>query len=134
MSEHRGDFGQVAAPGKIIIGNCKILHVSQGQSHMEANDLLNAILSEVKSIQKSSCRWMDIEDLSDYLGLKVNTIYQYVSQKKIPCKKIPGSSKLIFSRKEIDRWIENGKASDQNSGNAKTESTRIMKDIENKHS
>jgi excisionase family DNA binding protein len=101
---------------------------------METNDLLNAILSEMKSMRNSNRRWMSIEDLSDYLGLKINTIYQYVSQKKIPCKRIPGSSRLIFSRNEIDLWIKNGKTPDQDSTNATTESTRIWKEIKREHS
>jgi len=51
---------------------------------------------------------MSVDQLSDYLGLKKNTIYQYVFKNKIPYKKIPGSSKLIFSRSEVDAWIEGG--------------------------
>jgi excisionase family DNA binding protein len=100
---------------------------------METNDLLNAILSEMKSMRNSNRRWMSIEDLSDYLGLKINTIYQYVSQKKIPCKRIPGSSRLIFSRNEIDLWIEKGNETHHGDDESSNTANMIWTDVEKKH-
>lgn len=41
---------------------------------------------------------------SEYLGIKMSTLYQKVSQKKIPYKKIYG--KLMFDVAELDKFIE----------------------------
>ena len=49
-------------------------------------------------------RYLGIKELSEYIGIKVNTIYSWVSQKKIPHKKI---GRLVrFDLIEINPWIE----------------------------
>lgn len=100
-------------------------------SHIE--NILNDILSELKSIRKQNRCWMGIDEVSDYIGLKTSTIYQYVNQNKIPFRKIPGSSKLIFSRESIDEWIEKGSALAVPSTRAIKEANRIWGNIQEKH-
>jgi len=65
-------------------------------------NLLRQILSEINSVNLSRSTWLTVDELSAYLGLKPNTIYQYVHENRIPYHKIPGSSKLLFARKEVD--------------------------------
>lgn len=65
-----------------------------------------ALSMKLDSLELSNRNWLTPIQLADYLGLSVNTVYQYVSKAKIPFHKIPRSSKLIFSRKEIDHWVE----------------------------
>ncbi|MFC2048689.1 helix-turn-helix domain-containing protein [Elusimicrobiota bacterium] len=44
------------------------------------------------------------DELADYLRIKKNTIYIWVSQKRIPYTKIGRCTR--FKRSEIDRWIK----------------------------
>ena len=92
-------------------------------------ELLNDILGELKSMRRHNRNWLNVEDVADYLGLKTNTIYQYINQNRIPFRKVPGSSRLIFSRDEIDSWIETGLSNDQQSEVAKTEASRIWDEL-----
>jgi len=49
-------------------------------------------------------RFLNIKELSDFLAVRPNTIYSWVSQRKIPCKKF---GRLVrFDLKEIEEWIE----------------------------
>lgn len=54
-----------------------------------------------KEIKK---RLINISELSLLLGLSVNTIYTWVSQRRIPYVKCGRLTK--FDVKEIDKWIE----------------------------
>ena len=93
---------------------------------------LQQILIEVQLLSRQSRCWLSVEDVANYLDLKVNTIYKYVNDNRIPFKKIPGSSKLIFSRWEIDAWLENGSNGQYKIEEAKTEANRILEEIRGK--
>ena len=67
---------------------------------------LEDISKKVEKIDLSQKRWLSVKEVSQYLGLKVSTVYQYVHKKQIPFRKLPNSRKLIFCRNEIDLWIE----------------------------
>jgi len=49
-------------------------------------------------------RLIDINELSEYTGLSKNTIYSWVSQRKIPFVKCGRLTKFDLQR--IDEWIE----------------------------
>ena len=76
----------------------------------ESKNTLIGILTDIQKklevIAAASRDWLTPEQLASYIGLSVSTIYQYVSNRKIPFHKIPGSSKLLFQRNEIDAWIQ----------------------------
>lgn len=74
--------------------NNKIIHI------------LNEILECIKDCASSTKQWLPIEQAAKYLNLSPNTLYQYVSKHNIPFYKIPGSSKILFNREEIDAWIK----------------------------
>ena len=49
-------------------------------------------------------RFLSIVELSQYLSVKENTLYSWVSQRKIPFKKL---GRLVrFSLEEVDEWIK----------------------------
>jgi excisionase family DNA binding protein len=54
-------------------------------------------------------RWLDIDELCEYLPDKPakQTVYSWVSKEIIPFHK--GSKKLRFSTTEIDQWLKSGK-------------------------
>lgn len=49
-------------------------------------------------------RLLNIDELSQYIGLSKNTIYSWVSQRRIPFVKCGRLTKLDLKR--IDSWIE----------------------------
>ncbi len=49
-------------------------------------------------------RLIDINELSEYIGMSRNTIYSWVSQRKIPFVKCGRLTKFDLQR--IDEWIE----------------------------
>ena len=48
-------------------------------------------------------RYLNVEELSQYIGVKKNTIYNWVSQRRIPFIKCGRLTK--FDIKAIDRWM-----------------------------
>ena len=54
-------------------------------------------------------RWMNLRELCEYLPdhPKPQTVYSWVSNKKIPVNK--GSKHLRFLKSEIDQWLKSGR-------------------------
>lgn len=52
-------------------------------------------------------RLINIAELSQMIGVSVNTLYSWVSQKKIPYVKMGRLTK--FDLNDIDKWIEESK-------------------------
>jgi excisionase family DNA binding protein len=48
--------------------------------------------------------WFTVKQLSEYIGLSERSIRTYVFRGLIPYRKPNG--RILFSRKEIDRWLE----------------------------
>ena len=49
-------------------------------------------------------RLLNITELSEMIGIKHNTIYHWVSQRRVPFVKVGGRTK--FDIIEIDKWIK----------------------------
>jgi len=49
------------------------------------------------------CRLLNINQVADYTGLSVHTLYTMVSQRRIPFVKLGRLTK--FDLQELDRWI-----------------------------
>lgn len=47
---------------------------------------------------------LSIKEASEYLGLKVPTLYKYVCSKKIPYVKL--GSRVLFDPEKLTIWIE----------------------------
>ncbi len=48
-------------------------------------------------------RLVGVMELAQYLGVKVNTVYAWVSMRKVPFYKV---GKLVkFDQREIDGWV-----------------------------
>jgi len=50
-----------------------------------------------------SKEFLNINELSEYIGMPVNTIYYKTSKREIPFYK--PSRKLLFKKDEIDNWV-----------------------------
>jgi len=54
--------------------------------------------------EENKTPYFDIKTLSDYLQIKVSTLYAWSAQNKIPSIKIHGV--IRFHKEEIDAWLE----------------------------
>lgn len=68
--------------------------------------------------QVSSDRWLSVDEIAAYLGVKRDTIYKWIDRKKLPAHKV--GSLWKFRKEEIDNWVTSGSASDS----AKTQKPR----------
>jgi excisionase family DNA binding protein len=58
-----------------------------------------AKLKDVSALEK----WRSIEEVSEYLGVKRDTLYKMISRKKLPAHKVGKLWK--FKLTEVDRWV-----------------------------
>ena len=47
---------------------------------------------------------LNSEEAADFLGISINTLYEWVSQKRIPHMKVGGL--LKFKRGHLEKWLE----------------------------
>lgn len=55
-------------------------------------------------------RWLSLEEIAAYLGIKRDTAYKWINRKNMPAHKV--GSLWKFKRDEIDEWVRNGDACD----------------------
>jgi len=58
-------------------------------------------------------RWFSVEEIAAHLGIKRDTVYKWLEQKKMPAHKVGRLWK--FNKIEIDKWVRSGKARPGNS-------------------
>ena len=56
-------------------------------------------------------RWLSVEEIADYLGIKRDTVYKWIDRKKMPAHKL--GSLWKFRKEEIDAWVRSGEARDR---------------------
>jgi len=61
----------------------------------------------------SSDRWLSVDEIAGYLGVKRYTIYKWIERKKMPAHKV--GSLWKFKKDEIDAWIRTGEAGEASS-------------------
>lgn len=55
-------------------------------------------------------RWLSVEEIALHLGIKNDTVYKWVTRRKIPGHKVGRLWK--FQRAEVDAWVRAGSAAD----------------------
>ena len=58
----------------------------------------------------SNERWLSVEEIAVYLGVKRDTIYKWIERKNLPAQKV--GSLWKFRKEDVDEWVKSGKASD----------------------
>ncbi|PIE70420.1 MAG: transcriptional regulator [Deltaproteobacteria bacterium] len=53
-------------------------------------------------------KWLSVDEIGDYLGIKRDTVYKWISEKGMPAHKI--SRLWKFKKKQVDAWVEAGGA------------------------
>ncbi len=56
-------------------------------------------------------RWLSVADISEYLGVKKDTVYKWLSKKTIPAHKVGRLWK--FKKDDVDEWVHSGGAADK---------------------
>jgi excisionase family DNA binding protein len=53
-------------------------------------------------------RWLSAEEIAQHLGVKQDTIYKWITRKKLPAHKVGRLWK--FQTREVDAWVKRGGA------------------------
>ena len=53
-------------------------------------------------------RWLSVDEIGDYLGIKRDTVYKWINEKDMPAHKIGRLWKC--KKDEVDEWVRKGKA------------------------
>jgi len=53
-------------------------------------------------------RWLSVDEIGGYLGIKRDTVYKWISEKEMPAHKIGRLWK--FKKDEVDQWVRTGSA------------------------
>ena len=59
-------------------------------------------------------RWLSVDEIGDYLGIKRDTVYKWISEKGMPGHKIGRLWK--YKKDEVDTWVLEGKAGELTEG------------------
>lgn len=59
-------------------------------------------------------RWLSVEEISEYLGVSRDTVYNWLNNRNLPGHKIGRLWK--FKRDEVDAWVRDGGAADGSQG------------------
>ena len=55
-------------------------------------------------------RWLSVDELAGYLGIKRDTVYKWITRRSMPAHKLGRLWK--FRKEEVDAWVRTGAASD----------------------
>jgi excisionase family DNA binding protein len=53
-------------------------------------------------------RWLSVDEIATYLGIKRDTVYSWISNKDLPAHRVGRLWK--FKREEVDEWVRQGGA------------------------
>ena len=59
-------------------------------------------------------RWLSVDEISAYLGIKRDTVYKWISEKQMPAHRMGRLWK--FRKDEVDEWVKTGGAGDNEPG------------------
>ena len=59
-------------------------------------------------------RWLSVDEIGDYLGIKRDTVYKWISEKGMPAHKIGRLWK--FKKDDIDIWVRQGTVASDTTG------------------
>ena len=55
-------------------------------------------------------KYLHVEDVAEQLGLSVRSVHELTRQRRIPCRRIPGTRRILFESEEISDWVDVGGA------------------------
>ena len=60
-------------------------------------------------------RWLSVDEIATYLGIKRDTVYKWIERKHMPAHKVGRLWK--FRRNEVDQWVRDGGGAQGEGGN-----------------
>jgi excisionase family DNA binding protein len=57
-------------------------------------------------------RWLSVEEIAEYLGIKRDTVYKWINRKNMPAHKVGRLWK--FRKDEVDEWIRQDNTGQRN--------------------
>ena len=57
-------------------------------------------------------RWLSVDEIAAHLGIKRDTVYNWIAGKKLPAHRMGRLWK--FKKEQVDAWVEAGGAADRN--------------------
>jgi excisionase family DNA binding protein len=63
-------------------------------------------------------RWLSVDEIAAYLGIKRDTVYKWISEKRMPAHRMGRLWK--FRQEEVDEWVKTGGAAKADSQNSDT--------------
>ena len=70
-------------------------------------DPLDSAMTSFAPVQD---RWLSVDELVGYLGIKRDTVYKWITRRNMPAHKVGRLWK--FRKEEIDAWVRSGAAGD----------------------
>lgn len=61
-------------------------------------------------------RWLSVDEIASYLGIKRDTVYRWANEKQMPAHRMGRLWK--FKKDEVDEWVKSG-AADNSRNNRK---------------
>jgi excisionase family DNA binding protein len=55
-------------------------------------------------------RWLSVDEIAAYLGIKRDTVYKWIAEKQMPAHRMGRLWK--FRKEEVDEWVKTGGADD----------------------
>ena len=55
-------------------------------------------------------RWLAVDEIAAYLGIKRGTVYKWIAEKRMPAHRMGRFWK--FRKEEVDEWVKSGGADD----------------------
>jgi len=69
-------------------------------------------------VSESIEKWLSLKDIQEYLGVRRETLLQWISKRNMPAYKVGRLWKFKLS--EVDDWIRSGNADESNTSSLKT--------------
>lgn len=63
-------------------------------------------------------RWLSVDEIGEYLGVKRDTVYKWINDKGMPAHKIGRLWK--FKKEDVDSWVKQGEANTSNNESLST--------------
>jgi excisionase family DNA binding protein len=63
-------------------------------------------------------RWLSVDEIAAYLGIKRDTVYKWIAEKRMPAHRMGRLWK--FRKEEVDEWVKSGGAAESNSQDSAT--------------
>lgn len=65
----------------------------------------------IKMTDSKTEKWSSLDEIAEHLGVSKDTIYRWISNKKMPAHKIGRLWKFKIS--DVDEWVKNGRSADK---------------------